>query len=329
MNIFTYPIWPINAILFTGFDTIFSVIFKESCRHLQMPVCRAAGRTLQLPNCTEAWAGEFIFIQAADCQLGMEWTVQRSEGFTSTSWKDHYQDSTWEYEIKWCEKFVDSVNSMETKPVFAIMCGDLLDAFPEKWPEVRDKQYADFQKIFKDLDVPLVCVCGNHDVGNSPTQQTVQKYRSDFGDDWFTFVCNGVFCIVINSQYYEDPKFVPEIAAEQDSWLDEQLKIAKSGKYKHSLVFQHIPLYVDTPDEPKIYFNFLPELRASTLKRFSDSGISKIFCGHYHRNGGGWYNENMELVVTSAVGSQLGGDKNGFRVVTVKETEISHEYVNL
>ena len=218
---------------------------------------------------------------------------------------------------------------MDPKPVFAIMCGDLLDAFPEQWPKVRDRQYADFQEIFKNLEIPLVCVCGNHDVEESPTRKSVERYRSDFGDDWFSFVCNGVFCIVINSQYYEDPKFVREIYAEQDSWLTEQLKIAKSGQYKHSIVFQHIPLYVKSPYEEKKWFNLHPEVRISMLKRFSDSGISKIFCGHYHRNAGGWYNEKMELVVTSAVGSQLGQDKNGFRVVEVTEKEISHKYVNL
>ena len=295
-----------------------------------MPVYRAEGRTLQLPDCSEEWKGEFTFIQAADCQLGMEWTIIESGGFGAgnDSWKDYYDKATWEHEIRWCKTLVNMVNGMDIKPKFVIMCGDILDAWPEKWPEVRDKQYADFQKIFKDLEIPLVCVCGNHDVGNSPTKQFVDKYRSDFGDDWFSFVCNGVFCIVLNSQYYEDPQFVPEIAAEQDSWLDEQLTIAKSGKYKHSVVFQHIPFYVETPDEPKIYFNFAPELRATMLRRLNEAGISKIFCGHYHRNAGGWFGD-MELVITSAVGSQLGDDKNGFRVVAVKETEITHEYVEL
>ena len=32
-----------------------------------------------------------------------------------------------------------------------------------------------------DDDIPLLCVCGNHDVGNSPTQATIQRYKNDFG----------------------------------------------------------------------------------------------------------------------------------------------------
>ena len=295
-----------------------------------MPVFRAEEGILKLPDSSEEWTEEFTFIQAADCQLGLEWVmIESGRDIANTAWRNYYEKSTWEDEKRWCHTFVKMVNEMEIKPKFVIVCGDILDAMPERWPEVRDRQNVDFQKIFKELDIPLVCVCGNHDVGNSPTQETVDKYRSDFGDDWFSFVCNGVFCIVVNSQYYEDPQFVPEIAAEHDSWLSEQLEIAKSGKYQHSVIFQHIPLYVETPDEPKIYFNYVPELRAKMLKQFSEAGICKIFCGHYHRNAGGWYDDKMELVVTSAIGAQLGKDKNGFRVVTVTEKEITHEYVEL
>ena len=300
-----------------------------------MPVFRAKDGVLKLPDSSEEWKEDFTFIQAADCQLGMTWSCRGAGGYgAGNGYQDNpnYENSTWSPEIRWCNSFVSMVNNMEIKPKFAIMCGDILDAWPnngETALRVRDKQYVDFQKIFKELDVPLVCVCGNHDVGNSPTRETVDKYRSDFGDDWFSFVCNGVFCIVINSQYYHDPQFVPEIAAEHNSWLDEQLKIAKSGKYKHSILFQHIPWFLNTPDEPKVYYNFPQPFRENMLKRLSEAGISKIFCGHYHRNAGGWYNDSMELIVTSAIGLQQGTDRNGFRVVSVAERDISHEYVEL
>ena len=53
-----------------------------------------------------------------------------------------------------------------------------------------------------------------------------------------------------------------------------------------------------------------------------------IFCGHYHRNAGGFYN-GIEQVVTSAVSAQLGNDKSGIRIVNVFEDKITHKYVNL
>ena len=48
------------------------------------------------------------------------------------------------------------------QPAFFIVCGDLVDAMPDKWPDIRKEQEADFMKVFKGLKVPLVCVCGNH-----------------------------------------------------------------------------------------------------------------------------------------------------------------------
>ena len=66
-----------------------------------------------------------------------------------------------------CRQTVNLLNSMSPKPAFFIVCGDLVDAFPDKWPEIRAAQEKDFLKVFKNLDpdIPLVCVCGNHDVG--------------------------------------------------------------------------------------------------------------------------------------------------------------------
>ena len=61
----------------------------------------------------------------------------------------------------------------------------------------RLEQEKDFIDVFQELDneIPLVCVCGNHDVGNSPTVETVAAYRNVFGDDYFSFWIGGEFFI--------------------------------------------------------------------------------------------------------------------------------------
>jgi len=71
----------------------------------------------------------------------------------------------------------------------------------------------DFQQVFEDLHpaIPLVCVCGNHDIGDSPTVATVAQYRNEFGDDFFSFWVGGCKFLVINSQYFYDCSQVPEI----------------------------------------------------------------------------------------------------------------------
>ena len=74
----------------------------------------------------------------------------------------------------------------------------------------KTEQEKDFKNILSELDpdISAVCVCGNHDVGNTPTYQSVQDYKNNFGDDYFSFWVGGVKCLVLNSQFYEDPSQV-------------------------------------------------------------------------------------------------------------------------
>ncbi|XP_068555948.1 serine/threonine-protein phosphatase CPPED1 isoform X6 [Anas acuta] len=57
-------------------------------------------------------------------------------------------------------------------------------------------------------------------------------------------------------------------------------------------------------------------------------GIKAVFSGHYHRNAGGSY-RGLEMVVTSAIGCQLGEDTHGLRVVVVTDEKIVHRYYSL
>ncbi|GFY48752.1 hypothetical protein TNIN_295511 [Trichonephila inaurata madagascariensis] len=263
------------------------------------------------------WEGPFYFIQGADTQFGMIATFDRDASKRKPGWEE---------EIRLTRKAIELANTMTPKPKFFIVCGDLVQDFPGYVN--RKAQEKDFIEVFKELkkDIPLVCVCGNHDIGDTPTPAAIQGYRDKFGDDYFSFFCNGVMFIVLNSQYYKDPSLVKDIAQEQDKWLDEQLKEAKSGKYKHVIVFQHIPWFLKSPDEGIDYFNIIPELRLKMLQKFYDANIKAIFCGHYHRNAGGFY-KDLEVVVTSAIGCQLGDDKSGFRIVKLGEEKIEHEYI--
>uniref|UniRef100_A0A8C0GYU6 Calcineurin-like phosphoesterase domain-containing protein 1 n=1 Tax=Chelonoidis abingdonii TaxID=106734 RepID=A0A8C0GYU6_CHEAB len=57
-------------------------------------------------------------------------------------------------------------------------------------------------------------------------------------------------------------------------------------------------------------------------------GIKAVFSGHYHRNAGGSY-KDLEMVVSSAIGCQLGEDTHGLRVVIVTAEKIVHRYCSL
>ena len=54
-----------------------------------------------------------------------------------------------------------------------------MDAEPQDHGDIRAKQIRDFVSVFSRLkpEIALVCVCGNHDVGNKPDVDAVQSYR--------------------------------------------------------------------------------------------------------------------------------------------------------
>ncbi|XP_059084215.1 serine/threonine-protein phosphatase CPPED1-like [Tigriopus californicus] len=289
-------------------------------------VHKAENRILPIfeKSLNEKWTEPFYFIQAADTQLGL--IVNYGDGTIN----DQYPNITWEKEIELCRQSVEIINNLDPKPKFFIICGDLLDAMPDLWPDIRKRQQDDFMRVYSDLDpsIPLVCVCGNHDVGNTPTKETIANYQASFGDDYFSFWVGGAHFLVLNSQYFEDASQVPDLALAQERWLNEQLQMSNDLGSQHIVLFQHIPWFVQEPKEDKIYFNIEINCRTRMLSKFKKHGVSKIFCGHYHRNAGGW-DENLELVVTTAIGCQIGNDFHGMRIVRVMENDIQHDFYGL
>ena len=60
--------------------------------------------------------------------------------------------------------------------------------------EMRKEQLVDFRRVFSKIDpeIPVICVCGNPDVGDFPTKETVRIYREQFGQDYFVFCFGGL-----------------------------------------------------------------------------------------------------------------------------------------
>ena len=271
------------------------------------------------------WRGPFVWVQAADTQLGMIHSF-RSKG-----------EAMWEEELQLLQKAVTAVNRLRPRPRFFVVCGDLVDAMPGV--EAKSAQIRDLKGLLVALDpaIAAVCVCGNHDIGDVPTPEAIDAYRSDFGDDYFSFWVGGCKFLVLNSQYYHDDSRTKALRRAQDDWLDEELPILPGQPRKHLIGLQHIPPFVRSPDEDKVAvpgndalsFNFQDKaLRRAFLSRLRGAGMRALFCGHYHRNAGGW-DGDLEVVVTSAVGCQLGDDSSGLRIVTVREDSVSHQYYDL
>lgn len=272
---------------------------------------QATNRTFKAfdPQHEQTWQRPFFFMQLADTQYGM---FTGNKGF--------------EQEVALAQQAVEHINRL--RPRFVIVCGDLTNATPDH-PRYQ-AQVAQYQQDFSQVDaeIPLVCVCGNHDIGNRPTPTSIASYRKNFGDDYFSFWVGGVCNIVLNSSVLKDPTGAPEVLAAQQAWLERQLRDATSAKAKHILLFQHHPLFLAKENEPDQYFNIPLERRTPLLDQLKQADVRAVFAGHYHRNAHGLAGA-MEMITTGPVGRPLGKDPSGFRIVTVYETEIQHKYYGM
>ncbi|XP_035292839.1 serine/threonine-protein phosphatase CPPED1 isoform X2 [Cricetulus griseus] len=229
---------------------------------------RARGRTLDAFSSEKEkeWKGPFYFIQGADPQFGLmkAW---------STGDCDNGGDE-WEQEIRLTEKAVEAINKLSPKPKFFVLCGDLIHAMPgTPWQKEQTK---DLQQVLKAVhkDIPLVFVSGNHDLGNVPTAETVKDFCQTWGDDYFSFWVGGVLFLVLNSQFFYDASKCPALKQAQDRWLDQQLSIAGQQRCQHAIVFQHIPLFLQSIDEEDDYFNLTKAVRKELADKFTRAVVT-------------------------------------------------------
>lgn len=283
----------------------------------------------------------FSFVQMADTQLGA------IGSHTTKSW-----DGPGE-ELELCEKAIEHINRL--RPAFVICCGDLTDAFDR---ETRQPQVADFKRVFDKVsaDIPFLCVCGNHDVGNRPTPESIMEYQTDFGDDYYEFTSGVEGCrlrgIIVNSNLMYDHSGAPDLLRDQFTWLEQSLarldRDRAEGSVQQAALFMHHPIFLESPDEPDDlgmwevctptckfsiplnYFHLPLDSRQRLVSLLSKHGVKMIFSGHHHVNKVVRDpSSGLEQVITSAIGLQLGTDHPGFRIVTVLPDRLEHNYFTL
>jgi len=303
-----------SAILFLIATTVLAtkaIAADEVSAELNSRFQQATNRTFKAfdQQREQTWEQPFFFFQLADTQYGM---FTGNKGF--------------EKEAALTQQAVKHINRL--RPRFVIVCGDLTNATPEhaRYQAQVAQYHQDFSKVAP--DIPLVCVCGNHDIGNRPTPKSIASYNENFGDDYFSFWVGGVCNVVLNSSVLKDPTGAPEVLVAQQKWLEQQLHVAKAGKARHILLFQHHPLFLTDENEPDQYFNIPLTRRTPLLDQLKRADVRAVFAGHYHRNAYGRAGA-MEMITTGPVGRPLGKDASGLRVVIVHEAKIQHRYYGM
>ena len=269
------------------------------------------------PRAERGESPKLRFVQMADTQFGF-FSTPLLLAFFGVSWtKNRFARET--------SNFEEAMNeAVALDPRFIVVCGDLVNSWG------HEGQAVEFERIRNGLrrDVPVYVAPGNHDVGNKPTRESLEWYRSKFGPDYYAFEHDGLRGIVLNSSLFVAPERVPDAAAAQLAWLDEELARTADAPPEQTVVFLHYPLFLEDAGEDDSYFNVPAKFRGPLLERFAAHGVRAVFAGHYHRNAyaraGG-----LEMITTGAVGRPLGGAVSGYRVVDVYDDGFDHRFVAL
>jgi serine/threonine-protein phosphatase CPPED1 len=257
----------------------------------------------------------FSFVIGADTQFGI-----------ST------ESLGWEYEKEYSERAVQYVNSLDPKPAFICLCGDLIDMevsiFESKYDretclKIQQAQYDDFQRIWSTLDptIPCICLCGNHDVGNRPTPESIERYTSRFGEDYFAFWYRGCYFVCLNTNLYNDNSGALDIFNAQQEWLERRFQSAREANAKRVFLLGHHPWFLTHEGErdedligrnylmgekseqfvPDSYFPIRLALRKPVMDLCRMYNVDACFAGHYHQNLIARSSWGMPMIVTGAI----------------------------
>lgn len=196
------------------------------------------------------------FIITADTQFGI-----LMDGFAM-------ENPSWDTEIEISRRAINKINAMKgaERPLYVCVCGDLVDTegsfcqamaswkkVMKEWERhlVFQQQISDWKEVWSHLDddIALVCLCGNHDVGNRPTAKSIQTWKCAFGDDYLAFWVNGTYNIALNNCLFSDPSGAPDLFDEQLEWLEERLKYATEKSASQIFVYSHFPWFIHHEDE--------------------------------------------------------------------------------
>ncbi len=269
-----------------------------------LPLWLLACATTSQPQA--AGPDSFVFLHITDPQVGMYKALDREE----------------DYSIE-ARDFARALTLVEElQPDFVLIGGDMV----EWWS--NEEQIALFMDFAEQLEqhTTVYLQPGNHD--HPPTDEGVAFYRDLYGPDYYSVSHRGSHLILLNSNLIEYNDRLPEHEQEQWEWLVEELKTASELSPDHTFVFVHHPFFLYSPDEDDTYFNIRPETRELYLTLFEEHGVDAIFAGHYHREAGG-FRGDMEMIVTSSLGTPLGNQPAGLRRVVVNPSYYEHEFLPL
>jgi 3',5'-cyclic AMP phosphodiesterase CpdA len=222
-------------------------------------------------------------------------------------------------------KVVEMVNARH--PDAVIVSGDIAET-----PDNREQ----VKTMLKALAAPVYYVPGNHEFSNT---NGLERYRKQFGPDYYRFQVKDVEVLAIDSQLlgnYEkfdaktSPPLSPGMEAESQKmliWLGDQ---AAATKGKVVIAVQHIPLFRDHgfPDAKPYWTVNEPyaRLESDLLHKL---GVKDLLAGHWH-NGRVFEQDGITIHVAPATSWLPLGGQLGFAMQTITpQGDVRTEFVPL
>jgi len=229
---------------------------------------------------------------------------------------------------------VEHVNRL--KPDFLIVCGDLTSGSNNVKRRLKPKVMAADTKLAQtynrivarlDKSIKLYNVAGNHDVGVSPTPETVAWYTRHFGKPWYSVEHKGSLLVILESNLLRDASGGAKLANDELAWLKKTLADAKAKPYAHRMAFMHHPLYLLSVNEINMYPNIPRARRKQLLAMFKDAGVGWLFSGHMHWNSH-IKNGSLEMIVTTTAAQKASkkSTPHGVRIVKVYPNRIEQKF---
>ncbi|MBX3597732.1 MAG: metallophosphoesterase [Rhizobiaceae bacterium] len=189
------------------------------------------------------------------------------------------------------------------------------------------KDFEDSSKFFKIIDRPVLCLPGNHDIGDNAkfakaadengsalNAERLRRHEDYFGSTWWSFDHGswrviGVNAMIIGSNLLQEQ--------EQYEWISSQMETL-DGRF--IALFSHLPIFVDTPEDGLTlnYWSIDPvgHTRMSTL--INHPNLRLVGSGHLHQQRSRKYRQiNLEWCPSTAftTGPSLVPEMGGSRQV--------------
>lgn len=166
---------------------------------------------------------------------------------------------------------IDRVNTLDPRPQFVVMTGDLVNSGDAD-------EYMALREVLADCQVPLYLGIGNHDCRETfRTTFAAHDHLPHDGFIQYAWEANGLRCIMLDTHVPGQAYGI--LCEERLTWLDQTLAEKPDMP---TLIFMHHPPFL-TGIKP------MDDMGLKEADKFGEvvarhKQIQRIFCGHIHRN---------------------------------------------